>query len=107
MVFQKFVISFQCKGKGKGSCLESMPNNNECSTDFIFPLARWAPMKPTAIGPVLDLLRAPGTIMAWWTAHDSMEFEIYPTLLHMASTGNQTLDIMILSPTPYPLGHMQ
>ena len=29
---------------------------------------------------------------------------VCPTLL--ASTGNRTPDILILSPTPYPLGHM-
>ena len=35
-----------------------------------------------------------------------MEYEVCPTLLHMASTGNRTPDLLILSSTPYPLGHM-
>ena len=29
-----------------------------------------------------------------------------PTLLNMASTGNRTPGLLILSPTSYPLGHM-
>ena len=45
----------QCKGKGKGSCLESRLPDNACSTDFTFPLARWVPMQPATIDPTLDL----------------------------------------------------
>ena len=41
--------------KGKGSCLESRLHDNACSTDFTFPLARWAPMRPATIDPTLDL----------------------------------------------------
>ena len=48
---------------------------------------------------------APGTHYGW-VDRGSVEYEIYPTLLHMASTGNWTPDFLILSPTPYPLGHM-
>ena len=44
-----------CKGKGKGSWLESRLHDNACSTDFTFPLARWAPMQPATIDPTLDL----------------------------------------------------
>ena len=44
-----------CKGKGTGSCLESRLHDNACSTDFTFPLARWAPMQPATIDPTLDL----------------------------------------------------
>ena len=29
--------------------------NNTCSTDFTFPLARWAPVQPATIDPTLDL----------------------------------------------------
>ena len=43
------------KGKGKGSCLESRLYDNACSTDFTFPLARWAPIQPGTIDPTLDL----------------------------------------------------
>ena len=35
-----------------------------------------------------------------------MEWEVCPTLLHMTSSGNRTPDLLILSPTPYQLGHM-
>ena len=41
-----------------------------------------------------------------WVDRGSVEYKICPTLLHMASTGNRTPDLLILSPTPYPLGHM-
>ena len=36
----------------------------------------------------------------------SVEYKVCPTLVHMASTGNQTSDLLILSPTPNPLGNM-
>ena len=39
------------KGKGKGSCLESLLHDNACSTDFTFPLAR----QPATIDPTWDL----------------------------------------------------
>ena len=48
---------------------------------------------------------APGTHYSW-VDRSSVEYEVYPTLLHMASTGNRTPDLLILSPTPYLLGHM-
>ena len=48
---------------------------------------------------------APGTHYAW-VDRSSVEYEVYPTLLHMATTGNRTSDLLILSPTPYQLGHM-
>ena len=48
---------------------------------------------------------APGTQYCWMD-RGSVEYEVCPTLLHMASTGDQTPDLLILSPTPYPLGHM-
>ena len=38
--------------KGKGSCLESRLHDNASSTDFTFPLARWAPMQPATIDPM-------------------------------------------------------
>ena len=43
------------KVKGKGSCLESILHDNACSTDFTFPLARWAPTQRATIDPTLDL----------------------------------------------------
>ena len=36
----------------------------------------------------------------------NVEYEVCPTLLHMASTGNRMPDLLILSPMPYLLGHM-
>ena len=36
-------------------CLESRLHGNACSTDFTFPLVRWAPMQPAIIDPTLDL----------------------------------------------------
>ena len=48
---------------------------------------------------------APGTHYGW-VDRGSVVYEVCPTLLHMASTGNRTPDLLILSPTPYPLGHM-
>ena len=50
-------------------------------------------------------IRAPGTHYGW-VGQDSVEYEVCPTLLHMASTGSRTPDLLILSPMPYPLGHM-
>ena len=43
-----------------------------------------------------------------WVNQGSVEYEVCPTLLHMASTGNRTQDILNLSPThTSPLGHVQ
>ena len=39
-----------------------------------------------------------------WMDQSSVEYEVCPTLLHMVSTGKR--DLVILSPTRYPLGHM-
>ena len=44
----------------------------------------------------------PGT-HHWQLGRGSMKWEVYPTLPHMTSSGNQTLDLLLLSPTPYPL----
>ena len=48
---------------------------------------------------------APGTHYSW-VDQGSVEYEVCSTLPHMASTGNRTTDLLILSPMPYPLGHM-
>ena len=48
---------------------------------------------------------APGTHYGW-VDRGSVEYEVCPTLLHVASTGKRTPDLLILSPMPYPLGHM-
>ena len=47
----------------------------------------------------------PGTHYGWMD-RGSVEYEVCQTLLHTASTGNQTPGLLILSPIPYPLGHM-
>ena len=41
---------------------------------------------------------APGTHNCW-VDQGSVEYEVFPTLLHTTSTGNWTPDILILSPT--------
>ena len=51
-------------------------------------------MQPATINPTLDLctrypLRVGGPLQG------SVEYEVCPTLLHMASTGNQTQDLLI------------
>ena len=48
---------------------------------------------------------APGTYYGW-VDRGSVEYEVCPTLLHLASIENRTPDPLILSPSPYPLGHM-
>ena len=48
---------------------------------------------------------APGTQYGW-VDQGSLEYNVFPTLLHMANTGNRTPYLLILSLTPYPLGHM-
>ena len=48
---------------------------------------------------------APGTHYGW-VDRGSVEYEVCPTLLRMASSGNRTRDHLILSPMLYPLGHM-
>ena len=96
-------IIFPAKGKGKGICLESRYPRYTCSSDFTFPLA------VGAYGSLQLLIQpwicAPGTHYGW-VDRGSVEYEVCPTLLHMASTGNRTPDLLILSPTPYPLGHV-
>ena len=48
---------------------------------------------------------APGTHYGWvdW---GSVEYGVCPILLYMSNTGNRTPDLLILSSTPYPLGHI-
>ena len=91
--------------KVKDSCLGSRLHDNACSTDFTFPLARWAPMQPATIDPTLDLctrfpLRLGGPMQCGIRS------------LPNTSTSGQHWESnlrpsdLILSPTPYPLGHM-
>ena len=47
----------------------------------------------------------PGTHYGW-VDQGSVEYEAYPSPLHMANTGNRTPDLLMLSPMPYPRGHM-
>ena len=54
---------------------------------------------------IQPLICAPGTHYGW-VDRGSVEYEAYPTLLHMASTGNWTPGFLILRLAPYPLGHM-
>ena len=48
-----------------------------------------------------------------WVDQSSVEYKVFPTILHMTSAGNLTPDLLILrptpilSPTPCHLCHMQ
>ena len=86
------------KGKGKGIRLESRLHDNACSAGFTFPLTGWAPMQPATIDPTLDLCTR---YHYGWVDRGSVEYEVFPTLLHMASTRNRTKDLLILSPVSY------
>ena len=87
----------------KGICLESRYPRYTCSSDFTFPLAVGAyGSLQLSIQPWICAL---GTHYGW-VDRGSVEYEVCPILLHMASTGNRTPDLLILSPTPYPLGHV-
>ena len=46
----------------------------------------------------------PGTHHCW-VSRDIMGWEVCLTLLHMTNGENGTPDLLILIPTPYPLGH--
>ena len=46
----------------------------------------------------------PGTQHCW--VDRAIEWEVCPTLLHMTNDENRTPGLFILSPMPYPLGHM-
>ena len=82
--------------------IESRLHDNACATNLTFNLARWAPIQPAIIDPILDpCTRYPYS----WVDQGSVEYEVCSILLHMASTGNRTPDLLILSPMPYPLGH--
>ena len=88
---------------GKGICLKSRyPCDYTCSSDFTSPGSGrtttcnyWSNL--TSVHQV--------PITAGWT-EEVWSTKFAPTLLHITSTGNQTPDLLILSPTPYPLGHM-
>ena len=65
-------------------------------------------MQPATIDPTLDLctryplrLGGPSVDQVW---SGSVEHEVCSTILHMASTGNRTPDLLILSPMAYPRG---
>ena len=80
------------KGKGKGICLESRYPRYTCSSDFTFPLAVGAyGSLQLSIQPWIC---ARGTHYGW-VDRGSVEYEVCPTLLHMASTGNRTPDLLI------------
>ena len=74
-----------------------------CSTNFTFPLARWAPMQPAAIDPTLDLCtRYP----LWLSGPRQCGIQSLPDTSTHDSAGNRTPDLLILSPIPYLLGHV-
>ena len=89
------------QGEGTGTCLESRYPRYTCSLAVLFAVGAYGILQ-LLIQPWLCAL---GTHYGW-VDRGSVEYEVCPTLLHMANTGNRTLDLLILSPMPYPLGHM-
>ena len=49
---------------------------------------------------IQPLICAPGTHYGW-VDQGCVEYKVFPTLLHIASSGNRTLDLLILSLMPY------
>ena len=95
-------ILLYAKGKGKGICLESRyPCDYTCSSYFTSPGSGHT-AACNCWSNLISVHQVP--IIVGWTA--SSECKVCLTLLHMASTGNRTPDLVILSPTPNPLGHM-
>ena len=91
------------KGKGKGICLEVRYIHVTTHVLQTVPPLAVDIQQPATIDPTLDLCtRYPLRLVN----QGSMEYEVCPTLLHMSNAGNQTPDLLILSPAPYPLGHM-
>ena len=88
------------KGKGKGGCLESRIHVQQ-TLPFLWQGGRQWSLQ-LLIQPWICV---PGTHYSW-VDRGSVEYEVCLTLLHMASTGNRTPNLLILSPMPYPLGHM-
>ena len=86
----------------KGICLESRYPRYRCSSGFTFSLAvgTYGSLQLS----IQPWICAPGTHYNC-VDRGSVEYEVCPTPLHMATTGNRTPDLLILSPTPYPLSH--
>ena len=65
-------------------------HDDACSTDFTFPLARWASMQPATIDPTLDQCTRYPAILGW-ADRDIEKYQIRfcLTLLHMTSAGNR------------------
>ena len=84
----------------KGMCLESKyPCDYTCSLDFTSLLVH-SSLQLLIFGSGHQV-----PITAGWVNRGIVEYKVCLTLLHMASTGNRTPDLLILSPMPYPLGH--
>ena len=70
---------------------------------FIFP-KRGRLRQPATIDPTCTYVL---NIHYSWVDWGSVEYEVWLTLLHMTSFRNRSLDLLILSPTPYLLGYDQ
>ena len=99
-------LEYYCWGKGQGIYLESRyPWDDTCSSDFTSPGSgsTAACIYWSNLGSVHQVPNMAGWTQAVWQCDWG---NVCPTLLHMASTGNRTSDLLILSPMPYPLGDM-
>ena len=90
-----------CFDKGKGICLESI---YPCDHMFFRLYLPWQREHSSLQLLIQPWICAPGTHYGW--DRGSVEYEVCPTLQHVASTGNRTPDLLILSPMLYPLSHM-
>ena len=96
---------YTAKNKGKGICLESRypPGDIHLTTHVLqtLPALAVGAQQPATIDPTFDLCTR---YQLWLVDRGSVEYKVYAK--HMARTGNQTPDLLILSPMPYPLSHV-
>ena len=93
------------KGKGKGICFNFRVQISMWLHMFFRLFLPWQWAHSSVQLLIQPWICAPGTHQDW-VDRGSVEYEVCLILLHMAGTGNWTPDRLILSPTPYPLGHM-
>ena len=83
--------------KGKGICLEC---RYPCDYMFFRLYLPWQSEHSNLQLLIQHGICAPGTRYSW-VHRGGVEYKVYPTRLHVASTGNRTPGLLILSPTPY------
>ena len=95
-------FNFWSKGSGKGASLKSRYPYDYTVVRFYLPW-QWADSSLQLL--IQPWICTPGTHYSL-VDRGCVEYEICPSVLHVTSTGNQTPDLLILSPTPYPPDHM-